>query len=130
VLAAEVLGVLTLEARRQSAPDDLTILLALTAVLRAKPENAGPIVAEFLHYSDPRIRADAGNTLARLKLKDGNDQLRKLLTTDPDPIVRANAARVLGTTEDKASFDPLLDRALKDKDLRVSRSARSVRWVP
>jgi len=123
VLAAEVLGVLTLEARRQSAPDDLTILLALTAVLRAKPENAGPIVAEFLHYSDPRIRADAGNTLARLKLKDGNDQLRKLLTTDPDPIVRANAARVLGTTEDKASFDPLLDRALKDKDLRVRVSA-------
>jgi len=76
VLAAEVLGVLTLEARRQSAPDDLTILLALTAVLRAKPENAGPIVAEF-YITPTRVSAPTpGNTLARLKLKDGNDQLR------------------------------------------------------
>lgn len=121
-LGTTILEALRLEARR-SVPDRLTILLGLTAALRAKPPNAGPIVAEFLHYSDPRIRADAANTLARLKLKDGNDQLRKLLTTDPDPIVRANAARVLGATEDKASFEVLLDRALKDKDSRVRVSA-------
>jgi cyclophilin family peptidyl-prolyl cis-trans isomerase/HEAT repeat protein len=118
-LAGAIVAALTFEARRRSAPDHLTILLGLTAALRAKPENAGKIVAEFLHYSDPRIRADAANTLARLKLKDGNDQLRKLLTSDPDPIVRANAARVLGVTEDKASFELLLDRALKDIDSRV-----------
>ncbi len=122
-LGGAILEALTFEARRRSAPDRLTILLGLTATLRAKSPNAGPVVAEFLHYSDPRIRADAANTLARLKLKDGNDQLRKLLTTDPDPIVRANAARVLGATEDKASFDALLDRALKDKDSRVRVSA-------
>src|SRR5882724_8139476 len=122
-LASEILEALTFEAHRRSAPDRLTVLLGLTATLRAKPANAGPIVAEFLHYSDPRIRADAANTLARLKLKDANDQLRKLLTTDPDPIVRANAARVLGATEDKASFEALLDRALKDKDSRVRVSA-------
>jgi cyclophilin family peptidyl-prolyl cis-trans isomerase/HEAT repeat protein len=122
-LAGAILEALEFEARRRSAPDHLTILLGLTAVLRAKPANAGPIVAEFLHYSDPRIRADAANTLARLKLKDGNEQLRKLLTTDPDPIVRANAARVLGATEDKASFDALLAGALNDKDSRVRVSA-------
>jgi cyclophilin family peptidyl-prolyl cis-trans isomerase/HEAT repeat protein len=122
-LASVILGALNFEARRRSASDDLTILLALTAVLRAKPENAGPVVAEFLHYSNPRIRAEAANTLARLKLKDGNEQLRKLLTSDPDPVVRANAARVLGATEDKPSFDALLDRALKDKDPRVRVSA-------
>jgi cyclophilin family peptidyl-prolyl cis-trans isomerase/HEAT repeat protein len=118
-LSDAILEALTFEARRRSAPNRLTILLGLTATLRAKPANAGPIVAEFLHYSDPRIRADAANTLARLKLKDGNDQLRKLLTSDPDPIVRANAARVLGATEDKEAFDGLLDRALKDEDSRV-----------
>src|SRR5882724_9636635 len=122
-LASEILEALTFEAHRRSAPDRLTVLLGLTATLRAKPANAGPVVAEFLHYSDPRIRADAANTLARLKLKDGNEQLPKLLTTDPDPIVRANAARVLGATEDKASFDALLDRALKDNDSRVRVSA-------
>jgi cyclophilin family peptidyl-prolyl cis-trans isomerase/HEAT repeat protein len=123
VLAGGILEALKFEARRRSAPDELTILLGLTAVLRAKPANAGPIVAEFLSCSNPRIRADAANTLARLKLKDGNDQLRKLLTTDPDPVVRANTARVLGATEDKASFDALLDRALKDHDSRVRVSA-------
>ena len=122
-LAAVILEALTFEARRRSGPDSLTILLGLTAVLRAKPANAGPIVAEFLHYSDPRIRADAANTLARLKLNDGNEQLRKLLIGDPDPVVRANAARVLGATEDKAAFEALLDRALKDKDQRVRVSA-------
>lgn len=122
-LGAVVLGALSFEVRRRSARNELTILPALTAVLRAKPQNAGAIVAEFLHYPDPRIRADAANTLGRLKLKDGNDQLRKLVTSDPDPIVRANAARVLGVTEDKAAFVALLDRALKDKDSRVRVSA-------
>jgi len=46
-----------------------------------------------------------------------------LLAKHEDPIVRANAARVLGATEDKAAFDVLLDRALHDSDLRVRASA-------
>jgi cyclophilin family peptidyl-prolyl cis-trans isomerase/HEAT repeat protein len=121
-LGTAILETLATEAARP-APDRLTILLGLTVVLRAKPANAGPVVAEFLKSPDPRIRADAANTLARLKLKDGNHQLRKLLTSDPDPIVRANAARVLGATEDKDSLDQLLDRATNDKDNRVWVSA-------
>lgn len=131
-LAGEILNVLRIEVvreslefelRRSDAPSRLTNLLRLTAVLRAKPADAGPVIARFLHFSDPRIRADAANTLARLKLNDGNDQLRKLLTSDLDPIVRANAARALGATEDKASSDQLLARAVSDKDLRVRVSA-------
>jgi len=118
-LAALILKALNFEASRRSAPDDSTILLGLTAVLRAKPQGAGPVVAKFLGYSNPRIRADAANTLARLKLNDGNDVLRKLLIADPDAIVRANAARVLGATEDKRAYGDLLDRALSDGDARV-----------
>lgn len=118
-----ILGVLTFEARRRSRPDSEVILLALTATLRARPEGAGAVVAEFVSYSDSRIRSDAGNTLARLRAADGNPELRKLLPTDPDPNVRANAARVLGATEDKDAFDGLLDRALKDPDARVRVSA-------
>ena len=114
-----ILEALKSESARRPAPDRLSVLLGLTAALRAKTSGGGPTVARFLAYSDPRIRADAANTLARLKLKDGNEQLRKLLVSDPDPVVRANAARVLGATEDKASFDALLDRALKDEDSRV-----------
>jgi cyclophilin family peptidyl-prolyl cis-trans isomerase/HEAT repeat protein len=122
-LGATVLEALKFESGQRSAPNRLTILLGLTAALRAKPTNAGPLIARFLGYSDPRIRADAANTLARLRLKDGNDQLRKLLSDDADPIVRANAARGLGATEDKSAFDSLLDRALNDNDSRVRVSA-------
>ena len=103
--------------------DRLTAILGLTAALRARPANAGPTIAKFLSHRDARVRADAGNTLARLRLNDGNEQLRKLLTTDADPIVRANAARVLGATDDKASFESLLKLAVDDPDSRVRVSA-------
>ena len=122
-LRAAIVGALRFENSRRSRPDQLTILLALTAVLRAKPDGVGKLVAEFLDYSDSRVVADALNTLARLRLKDGNDKARELLTKHADPIVRSNAARVLGTTEDKAAFEVLLDRALHDSDERVSVSA-------
>ncbi len=57
-------------------PDRQTILLGITAVLRAKPENGEFIAAKFLTNSDARIRADAANTLARFKSKNANEQLR------------------------------------------------------
>lgn len=119
---ATILKALRFEADRRSRPDTLTILLGLTAVLRAKPEGAGPVVTKFLGYADPRIVADALNTMARLRLKDNNEEVRKLLK-HADPIVRANAARVIGAAEDKGAFDALLDRALHDNDLRVRVSA-------
>lgn len=108
-----------LEVESTQSGNQLTILLGLTAALRSRPADAGPTLAKFLSSTDARIRSDAGNALARLRLKDGNDQLRKLLTTDPDPNVRANAARVLGATEDKESFEALLARAKDDPDSRV-----------
>ncbi|HEU4477686.1 MAG TPA: HEAT repeat domain-containing protein, partial [Pyrinomonadaceae bacterium] len=118
-----ILETLKLEAGKRSSADREVILMALTAALRARPEGAGAVVAQFLVHSEPRIRADAGNTLARLRAKDGNEELRKLLTRDADPNVRANAARVLGATEDKSAFDGLLNRALNDPDSRVRVSA-------
>jgi len=122
-LREAILGVLEFEARRRSAPDDQVILLALTAVLRARPENAGKLIAEFLGSANPRIRADAANTLARLKLNDGNEKLRNLLINDRDAVVRANAARVLGTTEDKSARPQLMESMIKDPDVRVRVSA-------
>ena len=122
-MRAAILSVLEFEAGRRSAPGSEVILLGLTAALRARPENAGKVIARFLEFSNNRVRADAANALARLKLSDGNEELRKLLTSDPDPVVRANAARVLGVTEDKSAVNSLLDRALKDADLRVRVSA-------
>ncbi|HSP62221.1 MAG TPA: HEAT repeat domain-containing protein, partial [Pyrinomonadaceae bacterium] len=117
-----ILNVLEFEAGRRSLPDRQTILLGLTAVLRTKPEGAGPVVTRFLKSTDFRIVADALNTMARLRLKDGNEQVRQLLGNG-DAIVRANAARALGAAEDKQAFDALLARALNDYDLRVRVSA-------
>ncbi len=122
-LGDAILAALKFESKPQSTRDRLTVLLGLTAAIRARTSNGGPTIAGFLNDSDPRIRADAANTLARLRLKDGNDQLRKLLVSDPDPVVRANAARVLGGTEDKASMDRLLSLAFNDRDARVRVSA-------
>ncbi|HVS21221.1 MAG TPA: HEAT repeat domain-containing protein, partial [Pyrinomonadaceae bacterium] len=117
-----ILEALRFEAGRRSMSDRETILLGLTAVLRTRPDGAGPVVVRFLHYTDFRIVADALNTLARLRLKDGNEQVRQLLGSG-DAVVRANAARVLGATEDKLAYDALLARALNDDDLRVRVSA-------
>jgi len=123
VLQAAILNALRFEHNRRGKHDQLAVLLGLTAVLRAKPEGAGSVVKPFLTYADPRIVADALNTLARLRLKDGNEEVRSLLVKHSDPMVRANAARVLGATEDKQAFDALLDRALHDSDGRVAVSA-------
>jgi cyclophilin family peptidyl-prolyl cis-trans isomerase/HEAT repeat protein len=122
IVQEAIVNTLRFEDERRAQSDRSTILSALTAVLRAKPDGVGKLVAQFLDYSDSRIVADALNTLARLKLKEGNDKARQLLKHN-DPIVRANAARLLGTTEDKQAFDALLDRALHDSDSRVGISA-------
>ena len=119
---ASIVDTLRFEVDRRAQSDRFTILLAITAVLRAKPDGVGKLVAQCLDYPDSRIVADALNTLARLRLKEGNDKARELLKHN-DPIVRANAARLLGATEDKQAFDALLDRALHDSDSRVGISA-------
>ncbi|HEX7334668.1 MAG TPA: peptidylprolyl isomerase [Pyrinomonadaceae bacterium] len=121
-LGAAILETLKAEPGQTAANTSL-VLLGVTAVLRSRPANAGSTLAKFLTSSNSRVRADVANALARLRLKDGNEQLRTLLTSDLDPIVRANAARVLGVTEDKQSVDALLSRATDDKDSRVRVSA-------
>jgi cyclophilin family peptidyl-prolyl cis-trans isomerase/HEAT repeat protein len=118
-----ILAGLRSEAQSHSRANHQVILLGLTAALRARIATAGPTILEFLNHAEPRIRADAANALARLRLKEGEARLRELLTNDPDAIVRANAARALGAAEDKLAFDGLLDRALNDGDLRVRVSA-------
>jgi cyclophilin family peptidyl-prolyl cis-trans isomerase/HEAT repeat protein len=122
-LNAVILDVLKAEASRGANGDKEIILLGLTAALRSRVANAGPTIAGFLAHSNPRVRADAANALARLRLKDGATKLQQLLANDQDPIVRANAARALGAAESKEAFDALLDRSDNDADSRVRVSA-------
>lgn len=118
-LGEAVLSGLNLEASRGAQADKNVVLAGLTAALRAHPTSAPTVVIRFLSHKDERIRMDALNTLARLRTKDANEQVRPLLTNDPKPIVRANAARVLGASEDKASLNALIERAATDVDERV-----------
>lgn len=122
-LGEAILDALEYEDGRRSAAHRETVLKGLTAVLRARPEEGNFIAAKFLTYRDARIRADAANTLARLRAKNANDALRAVLMTDDDAIARANAARALGAAEDAESLNALLEAAVSDDDSRVRVSA-------
>ncbi|HEY3580617.1 MAG TPA: peptidylprolyl isomerase, partial [Pyrinomonadaceae bacterium] len=116
-----------ISAQPLSASDRLTMLLGLTAALRSRPADVGPTLVKFLDCSDVRVRADALNTLARMRSKDGSEKARELLLHDPDPNVRANAARALGAAEYVNAVVPLI-AGFHDPDSRVRVS--SIRAFP
>lgn len=97
------------ESTKGVSRDRDTVLLALTAALRAKPTGVETEVAKCLRDSDPRVRADAANTLARLKAKNANETLRRIFAHDADQNARINAAKALGAAEDKDSLELLLN---------------------
>jgi cyclophilin family peptidyl-prolyl cis-trans isomerase/HEAT repeat protein len=107
-----------------------TVVLGLTAAARAggidpkrhRPDDTDFITTEFLKSPDARIRADAANTLTRLRAPQADVALRNMLS-DTDPIARANAIRALGAAQDRKAFDPLLKAATEDVDQRVRVSA-------
>ncbi|HVG38130.1 MAG TPA: peptidylprolyl isomerase [Pyrinomonadaceae bacterium] len=93
-------------------------LAAVTAALRARLTASSKDVAVFLKHPDARLRADAANTLARLRARDVNAPLEAALA-DSDPVVRANAARALGAAEDQDAFAALSRTLDADDDERV-----------
>ncbi len=113
--------VFTLEAelKKGANQNSGTIRLALTAALRARPVGSEETVRKFLAFTDPAIVADALNTLARLRAKNANRDARDLLATHVHAVARANAARVLGSAEDKEAVDLLIKAAVSDPDSRV-----------
>lgn len=122
-LGKAILDNLEFELQRGKLQNRDVVLLGITAALRSKPDETDIVVAKFLTNLDGRIRADAANTLSRLRAKNANAQFRTMLLADKDPIARANAARGLGAAEDKEAFDILLKAAVADKDSRVRVSA-------
>jgi cyclophilin family peptidyl-prolyl cis-trans isomerase/HEAT repeat protein len=99
------------------------IIAGLTAVIRARPKDGDFVVAKFLTNLDPRVRADAGNTLSRIGNKGSVETLEAMLMSDRDPVARANAARAIGVAESRSSVPLLLQSALDDSDSRVRVSA-------
>ena len=131
LLNEAILKTLDDENRRGAKQDRTTVLLGLISAGRSssndpkrkRPDDSDFVTAEFLKSKDARTRADAANTLARLRASQANTTLRTILSTDADADARANAARVLGTTQDRKAFDALLKSASDDADLRVRVSA-------
>lgn len=131
LLSEAILKTLDDENRRAVKQNRTTVLAGLTAAGRAssndpkrkRPDDTDFVTAEFLKSKDGRIRADAENTLARLRSAHANTPIKTILTTDTDPIARANAARVLGASQDRNAFDVLLKSATADTDMRVRVSA-------
>ncbi len=121
-LAAAIIFTLEAELAKQQW-DKETVLLGLTAALRARPEKGDETVRKFLAFTDPDVVATALNTLTRLRAKNANRDARDLLATHTHAIVRANAARLLGAAEDKEAVDLLIKAATTDGDSRVRVSA-------
>lgn len=92
------------------------VLLAITAVLRARPEGGDQAVLPFLKDTDARIRADALNTLARLRAKVDTKTLREIVLFDTDDVVRINALRVIAASENKELNNVLISAATSDED--------------
>ncbi len=122
-LGEAILDTLEAEDNKGVKQDRTVVRLALTAALRARPEDADLVVMKFLTNLDAGIRADAANTLARLRTKSANPALRAIVMSDDDPVARANAVRALGAAEDKESLNILIDAATEDDDSRVRVSA-------
>jgi cyclophilin family peptidyl-prolyl cis-trans isomerase/HEAT repeat protein len=116
-LGAAIITALEDEHKKGRDFDRGTAILGLTALLRVRPEGADITAAKFLAVIDPRVRSDAGNTLARLRAKTANVSLRKI-ALDPDDPARVNAMRALAAAEDKDSFDMFVN-ALSDKNATV-----------
>jgi cyclophilin family peptidyl-prolyl cis-trans isomerase len=109
-----------LELERTSAtPLAEVIRRGVTAVMRMRPIDGDKAIIPFLASANADVVADTLNALVRLRSKNATREASDLLRTSADPIVRANAARVLGATDAKDSADDLIKAAISDKDGRV-----------
>ena len=118
-----ILDILETEEAKRDKQHLETVRLGLTAVLRARAPGSDTVVAAFLTHMNSQVRADAANTLSRLRAKSANLALRAMLMSDADAVARANAARALGAAEDKEAVNMLIVAAAEDEDSRVRVSA-------
>jgi hypothetical protein len=103
--AAEVLlGCMPVAGDEAIAAEVETALVAV-AVREGKAE---PALMKALTAAEPRRRGIAGATLARAKVAEARDGIRKLLS-DPNPEVRLRIGLALAGTREKQSIPVLID---------------------
>jgi peptidyl-prolyl cis-trans isomerase B (cyclophilin B) len=105
--------------------EDVKLLtsLTLTALLRVRQPSAVEAITAQLRSTDPDIRWQAANALARIRegIAQSVPALLPLLE-DKNPLVRAHAARALGVAKAAGAVEPLT-RLLADADARVVANA-------
>ncbi|MGA9769792.1 MAG: peptidylprolyl isomerase [Blastocatellia bacterium] len=97
--------------------------LTLTALLRIRQPSSVEAVTAQLRSTDPDIRWQAANALARIR--EGIAQAVPALLTlleDKNPLVRAHAARALGVAKATGAVEGLV-KLLADADARVVANA-------
>jgi cyclophilin family peptidyl-prolyl cis-trans isomerase/HEAT repeat protein len=97
--------------------------LTLTALLRIRQPSSVEAITAQLRSTDPDIRWQAANALARIR--EGIAQAVPLLLPlleDKNPLVRAHAARALGVAKAVGAVEPLI-KLLADADARVVANA-------
>ncbi len=101
--------------------EDVKLLasLTLTALLRIRQPSTVEAIAAQLRSTDPDIRWQAANALARIRegIAQAAPALLPLLE-DKNPLVRAHAARALGVAKAKEAVERLI-KMLADPDARV-----------
>src|SRR6185369_8573236 len=93
--------------------------LTLTALLRIRHTSTIEAISAQLRSTDPDIRWQAANALARIRegIAQAVPALLGLLA-DKNALVRAHAARALGVAKAAQSVEPLI-KLLSDPDARV-----------
>lgn len=118
-ITASIASLLPPPGTQVSDDSKLVASLALSALLRIKePSTVGAIAAQ-LRSSEPDLRWQAANALARIRdgISIAVPALLPLLD-DKEPLVRAHAARALGAAKSTQAIEPL-SKLLSDKDERV-----------
>ena len=104
-LGQAILFVLEAEHLKGAGQNKETVLLALTAALRARPEKTDVTVAKFLTNSDSRIRIDAANTLSRVRAKTPTNSSAKCFRPTRMPSHGQMPHERLGAADDKTAVD-------------------------
>ncbi len=113
-LRTAIAATLSAELKKGVGRDRETASQALTAALRARPENTATVIAGFLADADAGIRADAANALGRLRSKEAAGRLRSLAEKDEDQAVRIFAIRAYAAAGDNAAAEVLRKIAVAD----------------
>ena len=98
---------------------------ALTAMLKVWPDRAERLATQLLRDPDPMVRVKAIYALRKIDSRPAAPLITKLLSTDPEELVRSWAAFALGQIGDASALPAL--RAAAERDQGTDHEGRPIR---